>query len=139
MSFNLNQEKLLCLMVLDDALATRIDSTAGPAYWRAFILEDRETHQVYAQYRFKYEDGKRCWFELRPKNQSSVEAVTEYLRCAVEDVIRTGLEIFGVDTAEANEAIHCHYPPDDQGDPLKTIVWLEQQDLVEISVERKEN
>jgi len=50
----------------------------------------------------------------------------------MEDVIKMALLAFGVKAAGAEEAIHCFYPPDDQGDPLKMIVWLEQQGLIEI-------
>lgn len=138
MSFNLNEEKMLCLMVLDDSLAKRLSEKAGHAYWRAFILENRTTHRVYAQYRFRYEDDERSWFQIQPREQESLEVAIARLRCGLEDVIRTGLAVFGVEASMIENAIHCYYPPDDQGDPLKTIVWLEEQDLVEIKVERKE-
>jgi hypothetical protein len=111
MPFDLNKEKMLCLMELDDALAPRLSSTAGSAFWRAFILEDRTTHQVYAQFRFRYEDGVSSWFELQPKNKTSVEAAAGELRCGLEDVIKAGLAIFGVEAAVVENAIHCHYRP----------------------------
>ena len=136
MPFDLNKEKIRCLVVLDDKVASKLCSRPGPAYFRGFILESRETHHVFALYRFKYEDGERNWFQLKPKEQNDVEVRVEELRCGVENVLKLGLEMFGVDERTAENAIQCYYPPDDGGDPAKTIIWMDQQDLVEITVEK---
>lgn len=136
MGFDLNKEKLRCVVVVDDEVAGKLCSHPGPAYYRGFILEDRETHRVFALYRFKYDDGERSWFRLDPKEQNGVEAMVEHLRCGVEDVLKLGLLVFGVDARLLENAITFHYPPDDEGDPMKTIVWLEGQDLAEITVEK---
>jgi len=136
MPLDLNKEKLRCVLVLEDRLAKRLSPTAGPAYWGGFIVEDRETHVVSAIFRFAYENGNRNWFGLKvPKELSSEDAVG-FLRCVMEDVVKKGLDIFGLAPTVANNAIHCWYPPDDGGDPAKTLIWLEQQDLVEIEVKR---
>lgn len=134
MPFDLTKEKMRCLMVLDDVVAGKLSCTAGPAYWRAFIMEDRTTHLVHAEFRFKYDSGKRDWFRNQPKEQTSPDAVTEELRCGLEDMMKKGFEVFGVDAEAAENAIRCYYPPDDGGDPAKTLIWLDQQDLVEITV-----
>ena len=136
MPFDLDKEKIRCLMVLDDGIAGKLSCKAGPAYWRAFILENRETHQVYVQFRFKYQNGEKSWFQTRLKKQTSPEAATEELRCGLEDVMKTGLGAFGADAEAAENAIQCYYPPDDGGDPAKTIILLEQQDLVEVTIEK---
>lgn len=135
MPFDLAKEKMRCLMVLDDVVAGRLSCKAGPAYWRAFITEDRTTHLVHAEFRFKYDDGERNWFRNQPKVQISPEAAIEKLRCEMEDIMKTSFEVFGIDAAATENAIQCYYPPDDGGDPMKTIIWLEQQDLVEVTVE----
>lgn len=136
MAINFGEEKLVCMMVLDDSFARRVSCTAGSAFWRGFILENRTTHRITAQMRFKYESGVRSWSEIDPSEQREREAEIARLRCGLEDVLKTALLAFGVEAAEAEDAIQCFYPPDDQGDPMKTLVWLEQQDLVEITVER---
>jgi hypothetical protein len=136
MGFDLNKEKLRCLVVLDDDVASKLSCAAGPAYCRGFILENRETHEVFALYRFKYEDGERNWFRLIPKEQTSVEAAVEDLRLKIETVLNLAIMVFGVKEKAAKDAILSFYPPDDEGDPAKTIIWLEQQDLVEITVEK---
>jgi hypothetical protein len=136
MGFDLNKEKLRCLMELDDALAMRLSPLAGPAYWRGFIVENRETHLVSAMFRFNYVDGKRNWFKIKPKTQANQEAAMLKMRCGMEAVIKTALSVFGVESAVIDDAIRCHYPPDDEGDPFKTIIWLEQQDLIEFEVKR---
>ena len=59
MAVNFGEEKLVCLMVLDDSFARKLSCTAGPAFCRAFILENRTTHRITALMRFKYEDGTR--------------------------------------------------------------------------------
>lgn len=79
MSFDLNKQKMRCLLVLDDALAHHLSSTAGPAYWRGFVLEDRNTHEISALFRFCYEGGERSWFEIRPRGQKDADAAVEEL------------------------------------------------------------
>jgi len=135
MPFDLAKEKMRCLMVLDDVVAGRLSCKAGPAYWRAFIMEDRTTHLVHAKFRFKYDNGKRDWCWKQPKVQTSPEAATEELRCVLEDIMKKGFGVFGIDKTAAENAIQCYYPPDDGGDPMKTLIWLDQQNLVDITVE----
>jgi hypothetical protein len=137
MPFDLDKEKMRCLIVLDDALARHLSSAAGPAFWRGFILKNRVTHQVHALMRYKYKDGQRNWFELRPKNQSSVEAATEELRCGIEDVLKLAMRMYGVVPEAVERAIHCYYPPDDDGDPARTALWLDEQGLVEIEIKQE--
>lgn len=136
MPFDLNKEKLRCLIYLDDSLAGRLSCTAGSMYWCAFILENRTTHQVSAQFRFKYVGGEKNWFQIHPKEQTNPEAVIADLRCNLEGVIKIALQVFGVETEAIENAIRCYYPPDDEGDPSRTLLWLDQQDLVEIEVEK---
>lgn len=136
MAVNFGEEKLVCLMVLDDSFAHKLSCTAGPAFWRGFILENRTTHRIRALMRFKYENEERSWFETNPSEEREREAEIARLRCGIEDVLKIGLAVWGFETAEIETAIHCFYPPDDQGDPLKTFIWLEQQGLIEFTVER---
>ena len=41
-------------------------------------------------------------------------------------------------SGDSARAIECFYPPDDGGDGLKTIIWLEQKDLIELKEVRPE-
>jgi hypothetical protein len=38
-----NEEKLLALIVLDDAVAARLTDRGGEAFFRAFIVQNRKT------------------------------------------------------------------------------------------------
>lgn len=69
MSWKLNKQKLLCFMLVDDALGEKIlgPSANGIAFWRAFIVEDRQTGEVSGFWRFKYPDGNRSWYSLKAK------------------------------------------------------------------------
>ncbi len=138
MAFDLNKEKLRCFMVLDDDLAMKLVRTAGPAYWRGFIMEDRETHLITAVHRFSYADGAKSWFGIKVKEQIGPEEAIHGLCCALEDAIKIALSIFGVEPAVTEEAVYCFYPPDDEGEPTKTMIWLEQQGLVEIEINRRD-
>lgn len=51
--FTLPKEKLLCLMVLDDRLASRLSSTAGEAFWRAFIVSKHLAKQPISRRRWR--------------------------------------------------------------------------------------
>src|SRR6266849_3830927 len=135
MSWNMNEEKLLCHMLLDDGFAKEVSPIAGSAFWRAFIVQNRKAGVISCKMRWKYfRNGKdeRSWVLLEPSIQGDPEELVEHLRCGIEDVLTMSLRAFGVDEERIQSAVHCFYPPDDGGDPAKTIIWLEQQDLIEI-------
>jgi hypothetical protein len=115
-------------MVLDDGVVQDvIVPGAKPAFWRAFIVQNRETGIVSCKYRFKQIDATN-WYEITPKEQNA--NTVKVLREKVETVFRLASGAFG---ADPNKAIQCFYPPDDGGDGAKTIIWLEMQDLAEIT------
>jgi hypothetical protein len=41
--FDLSKQKLHCLIALNDALAPKLSNKAGGAFFRAFVVENRET------------------------------------------------------------------------------------------------
>jgi hypothetical protein len=128
MSWLIDKEKLLCFLLVDDQYAQTLSYTAGSAFFRAFIVQDRETGLIKAKFRFKYASGDRNWFQIEPKEQNKDTATR--LRCSLEDVLREGAVHFGLTLPL--DGVQCFYPPDDGGDPAKTVIWLEQQDLIEI-------
>jgi len=126
--FNLNEEKLLCHMVLDDKYSKLVCEGAGTAYWRAFIVENRATHLVTANWRFRYADGTDSWYEWKPKvpadRTASMMELEHGLRFMLVEAFR---QFIGKDV---EDAIHSFYPPDDQGDGTRTIEWLVEKDLI---------
>jgi hypothetical protein len=108
------------------------------AYWRGFILENRTTRAVHALFRFKYKNGNRNWFSMQPKQKGDRETTMHALRCSLEDNIKLAMKVFGIPPEVAAQAIECFYPPDDEGDPGKTVIWLEQRNLIEIHVQPEE-
>lgn len=135
MSFDLDKEKMLCFMALNDSLNTRLSSTAASAFWRAFILEDRTTHEIYAKMRWSYKSGKKCWYALKPSQNGNKAQAMEELRCGLESVLKLGMTIYGIDAESVETAVECFYPPDDEGDPMRTALWLEQWGFVEVKIE----
>jgi hypothetical protein len=129
MSWNVGEEKLLCFMVLDDHLAQRISTTAGPAFWRGFILQNRKTGEIFATYRFRYQSGERNWMELRPKDQG--QGCLKRLHYAMETSVGLAISVMlpGVDV---RAALKSFYPPDDEGHPERTVHWLAERDLIEV-------
>jgi hypothetical protein len=129
MSWNANEEKLLCHIVLDDSLAPLLSSDAGPAFFRAFIVEDRKSGEVRLKFRFRYKSTPRSWFRIAAQNLRGTEAVEDF-RAGIEFMLTEAARKLGRPFPEG--AIKCYYPPDDMGDVGRTIIWLEMQDLVEI-------
>lgn len=129
MSWNVNEEKLLCLMLLDDNLAPLMSSDAGPAYFRAFIVENRKTGEVALKLRFRYKRGPRMWTKFAHKELRGAEAMKEF-HAGVVNMLTYAAQ--GIGRELPASAIKSFYPPDDQGDAGKTIIWLEMQDLIEI-------
>ena len=127
---NTAKEKLLCLMVLHDDIAQQMFPGVEPAFWRGFIVQNRETGKVFAKMRFKYPDHTN-WAEIVPKEQNDNPVKTmEYLRARM---VLTFTVVTGILGGDAAHAIQCFFPPDDGGDGCKTLIWLEMQDLVEIT------
>ncbi len=128
--WNADTEKLLCLMVLNDDIVQRmLLPGAPPAYWRAFIVQNRSSGLIYCKFRFKQHDS-RNWYQITPTIQN--DQTVQELRRKMEATFRLAVDIAGGD---ADKAIECFFPPDDNGDYGKTLIWLEMQDLIEIRIE----
>jgi hypothetical protein len=130
MSWNANEEKLLCHIVLDDDVADELSDRAGPAFFRGFIVQDRASGVVALKYRFRCErPDESFWFHVKPSNQQ--DEIVDRLCCTMLLVLIQGATLAGK-TLPSN-AIKFFYPPDDEGDALRTIEWLKEKDLIEIT------
>jgi hypothetical protein len=129
--FNLDTQKLLCLMLLNDQLATALSDKAGEAFFRAFIVEDRLTGEIHARQRFRYVDHD-SWshLNLNAERQKLGRAQrVAFLQEGIEKVLREALRLFA--SAEPpKSAVLSFFPPDDEGDGVKTIKWLMEQNLI---------
>jgi hypothetical protein len=134
--FDTRKENLLCHMVLDDTWA-ELMGMPSVAFWRAFIVENRETHEVSANFRFRYPSGKDSWYHVTPKNQDQSDrmAITGTLAAELEGMLYLALQkMFGLEGMAARVlvgAVDCFYPPEPD-DPQKTMQYLLDQDLIEI-------
>lgn len=127
MSWDIEKEKLLCHMVLDDRLAPLLSVKAGDAFWRAFIVKNRETGHIKAKLRWNYKDKGRSWTEIDLKEQN--DEVFKKLHSGLEKCMVESTSRF-LSPELAKEAIKSYYPPDDGGDGMKTVLWLQEQDLL---------
>lgn len=128
MCWHVNTEKLLSHVVLNDLYATTLSSNAGPAFFRAFIVEERATGRIKMKYRFKYKDGNRNWFALTHQKIGE-DAIKDFEAGLKEMLIQACATLLGVPLPES--AVKFFRPPDDEGDGQRTIVWLIEQDLIE--------
>jgi hypothetical protein len=126
--WNIDTEKLLCHMVLLDEYAKQLSDDAGEAFWRAFIVQNRETGEIIAKFRWNYKSRGRCWYQMKPG--PDVKDQLQHLRRALENTTCEALEHFGVDPVAAAQAIQSFYPPDDEGHGIRTVNWLLEQDLI---------
>jgi hypothetical protein len=127
--WNANDEKLLCMIVLRDSLAEKMNLTQpGNTYWRAFIVEQRQDKTIYAKFRYN-QGGERNWYIITPKDQDNP---AEYLRAKLTQVMRLGLQDFGASKEDIATAFEFFYPPDDGGDGTNTIRWLIEKDLITV-------
>jgi hypothetical protein len=133
-SWDLNNEKLLSHILIDDRYARLLSERAGEAFFRCFIVEDRATGAVSMKYRFKYSDGNRNWFVVKSRERGA--AAVDRLKLGMRKVISTAAQARG--TPLPPDAIVYFDPPDDEGDGTKTIQWLVDRDLIEVvGVERE--
>lgn len=127
MSWNCNEEKLLCHILLDDSFAKRLSRRAGPAFFRAFIVQNRASGLVTMKFRFHYEDDSRSWFSVTPKAQGP--GVVEELGKSMRSVMNTAAA--SMHQSLPRSAVQFFYPPDDEGKVERTIAWLKERDLIE--------
>ncbi len=125
MSWDVDNEKLLCHLVVDDRLAPLLSHLAGEAYFRAFIVEHRQTRKISMKFRFHYSNGERSWFEVTPEEQSGA---VEHLRAGMEQVLRDAAKLMNRELP--SDAVVAFYPPDDGGDGKLTVRWLQKQGLI---------
>jgi hypothetical protein len=131
--FNLPKQKLHCLIALNDDLGSALSGHAGTAYFRAFVVEDRKTGEIFVNQRFRYKTGD-SWSQLRAskdKQHLSVKEKVEYLAGGIEKVMRMGLEMVAK-RESPKDAVVRFYPPEPD-DSEKTLDWLIAQDLVQIT------
>jgi hypothetical protein len=130
MTWNANEEKLRCMLVLSDAYAGLVSHRAGLAFFRAFIVEDRASGEVWMKFLFRYKDpDERRWSQVRPKKKDRDEAVKWLVR-AMTHVVSTAAA--KLDHKLPPDALEAFYPPDDGGDPGRTLIWLEMSNLIEL-------
>jgi hypothetical protein len=134
MSWDVNQEKLLCHFLLDDAFAPLVSSEAGPAFFRGFIVQDRTTGSISMKFRFKYKDDTRNWFALDPKEQGP--DTVRQLQYGIRKTLEEASFRMGIVLPEC--AIKFFLPADDGGDGSRTLAWLVEQDLIEVSIEKRD-
>jgi hypothetical protein len=130
MSCKLNEEKLLCHIVLDDVYAQKLSCRAGTAFFRAFIVQNRSTGIISMKYRFRYRNpDERNWYVVEPKQQGP------NTMAKLRDSIAKVLSISATTQSGGGPPppLYFFYPPDDDGDPAKTLLWMKQQDLIEIT------
>ncbi len=123
---DLNENRLLCFIVVDDAVAKEISSQAGEAFLRGFVLQNRKTGKVWACYRFRYDDERRNWYRLDPHPEKKLQGAQSELEVGIAKAFRLAAR---AQTGRDIE-VSSFYPPDDHGDPIKTLDWLRKMDLI---------
>jgi hypothetical protein len=133
-----SEEKLLCHFLLDDGVAHRLNLCDRPvAFLRGFIVQDRKTGKITCKYRFHQPDGK-SWYHIEATNAEDNNLA--YFMDRLKPGLTMATKVFAIgakkvtpeQSAMLDGAIHFFYPPDDGGDPDKTLQWLIEKDLVEI-------
>jgi len=124
---NLNEEQLVALIVLNDARALRLSYKAGEAFFRGFIVRNRQSSVMEMRFRFRYQDGD-SWFEVRQREgQPRAEAIREF-REGITHVLLGAAAGLGV-ALEPSDVMFFE-PPDDEGNWERTVQWLVEGDLV---------
>lgn len=127
--WNASEERLLCLVVLQDRYATYLSDQAGDAFFRAFIVQDRPAGRARMRFRFRYKTGTN-WFGIEGSQEWNAAHALQEFKDGIESIMRSAADAMGR-PLPAN-AIVFFEPPDDHGDLEHTIKWLLERDLIEI-------
>jgi hypothetical protein len=117
------QNYLLHLLVVNDRVAEHLGIEDNRAYLRAFVLKDRTTGEVYGLMRFHQLNGK-SWTQI--KHQESA-----YLVDALKSTFTLMTKIVA---PEIEDPVQVFTPPRPDLSPDDTVVWLIEQDLIEVSI-----
>jgi hypothetical protein len=133
--WDINNQKLLVLMVLDDEVGKAVTrDTAGEAFFRAFIVEDRTTQEISCNFRFRYAKGD-SWYSIGPRPHASRAERVADLEEGMRFVLRTALGSLieaVADSEVPDNIIASYFPPDDEGDGMNTVAWLMEKDLMRV-------
>ena len=121
---DLAKEKILCLIVVDDKISELAHGERIPAYLRAFVLQDRQTGDVYAMTRFKQADGSRRWTKLQKDGHTADDYCKE-----IEAIFHLAIKTLNY---EGDNPVSCFYPPKELG-PMESIEWMEKMNLIEVT------
>ena|ERR1700733_1216575 len=132
MTWLVNEEKLLCIMVLKDSLGPVLSERVkeGTAFWRAFIVQDRKTGEIKAKFRFKYDKDDSSWTYITSRKPIvTQEGALEYLRSGLHKMLIMTTKALYPDV-DMTDAVMSYFPPDDNGDGTNTVNWLIEKDLI---------
>jgi hypothetical protein len=117
-----NKQKLICLMTLGDGIGVALSRADSP-FFRAFIVEDRTTHRISANMRFRYHD-RVCWYRIKLKEdeqqKNSAAEKVAHIQEGLEQVLAESFTYFANGATPPKGWITCHYPPDEESDWQKT-------------------
>jgi hypothetical protein len=135
----LNKEKVLCMLVLNDDLGAALSDRASDAFWRGFITQNRATGEINGKMRFKYIDPpETSWMACDLSAENQRKSVAERVAClqeGIECIILGSIqERHAENLAPPKGAFTTHWPPDDGGDLMATVRWLEEMDLINVRV-----
>jgi len=125
-----NEERLLCLIVLDDDVAKRLSATAGEAFYRGFIVQNRESGDIVLRQRFRYL-SKDSWEETSVPGAPQQKACEE-LKAMTASTMKGAAFMVGVELQSDDMAFF--EPPDDNGDFMNTVNWLSERELIYATV-----
>jgi hypothetical protein len=132
---NLETQMLRCMIVMNDLIGAAMSKKAGRGFFRAFVVEDRNTGEILLNQRFRYRH-KDSWWRVRLGEEQqylSREEKVEHLAGGIERVMRAASAVMSKGkTALPRDAIQRFYPPEPE-DAHKTLDWLIAQDLLEIT------
>jgi hypothetical protein len=130
--WNMNTQKLHCMVVLSDVVGQKLSHKAGEAFFRAFVVEDRETGEVWCKQRFRYTHGD-SWFVMKAGTDTkklSRDEQVRYFANAVATTMRHGCSVMAGGATVPEGVVECFYPPDPESS-AKTLEWLKAQDLLQ--------
>jgi hypothetical protein len=129
--WNMNEQKLHCMVVLNDVVGKKLSNKAGEAFFRAFVVESRETGEVWCKQRFRYTHGD-SWFVMKAGSDTKLlsrDQQVRYFANAVATTMRIGVSAAAGGRAVPEGVVECFYPPDPESSKA-TLEWLQAQDLL---------
>jgi hypothetical protein len=127
MAINLDEKEILGVIVLDDDAVAKIFGKTDHVFLRGWVLRDRKTKKVTAEYRFHHSNGEVKWYGFAPSEDDIFHQQRENIGRTLATIFEEMARMYFGRSVDA-----CLLLPPEGLSPEQTIDWMVKEGLVTV-------